>query len=263
LNEIGRFPLLTQREEVELAQRIERGDTEAKQRMIACNLRLVVSIAKRYRGHDLPLLDLIQEGALGLIRAVDKFDWRRGHKFSTYATWWIRQAVQRGVANKAREVRLPVHIAERERKIARARDRLSARLGRNPTDEEIAAAVGLEPTQVTNVREAARTVASLDRPVADDEGTTLAAFLPAEKGEQTFEQVYASILADTLRAAVRDLPELEQEVIELHYLVAQPMSLDAVARQLGVTRSRVTQLERSGLKRLSGRRDLQALRDAA
>src|SRR5438477_2148207 len=165
LNEAGRWPLLTAQEEVELAKRIERGDKEAKERMINSNLRLVVSIAKRYQGHGLSLLDLIQEGIIGLIRAVEKFDWRRGFKFSTYATWWIRQAVQRGVGNKAREIRVPVHVLDRERKMARAEQELHAKLGRPPTDEELAKAARISKKQLTQVREAARVVTSLDRPL--------------------------------------------------------------------------------------------------
>jgi len=172
LNEVGRHPLLTALEEVELAKRIERGDKAAKDRMINSNLRLVVSIAKKYQGHGLSLLDLIQEGIIGLIRAVEKFDWRRGYKFSTYATWWIRQAVQRGVANKARTIRIPVHIVEREQKISRAERELWAKLEREPTDKEIAKATKLPQKQVREAREAARVVASLDKPVGEGKDTS-------------------------------------------------------------------------------------------
>src|SRR6266576_3136790 len=168
LNEAGRWPLLTAQEEVELAKRIERGDKEAKERMINSNLRLVVSIAKRYQGHGLSLLDLIQEGIIGLIRAVEKFDWRRGFKFSTYATWWIRQAVQRGVANKSRTIRIPVHIAERDQRIGRAERELAPKLGRAPTEEEVAKHAKLPLKQVREVRSAARAVTSLDRPIGEE-----------------------------------------------------------------------------------------------
>src|SRR2546426_6880069 len=180
LNEAGRYPLLTAAEEVELAKAIERGDRAAKDRMVNSNLRLVVSIAKKYQGHGLSLLDLIQEGIIGLIRAVEKFDWRRGFKFSTYATWWIRQAVQRGVANKARTIRIPVHIAEREHKIARAQRELTPKLGRPPTEKEIAKAAKLPLKHVREVRRAARAVTSLDRPVGEGDGASLGDLMAGE-----------------------------------------------------------------------------------
>src|SRR4051794_12644179 len=188
LNEAAKWPLLTAEEEVELAKRIERGDHEAKERMINSNLRLVVSIAKRYQGHDLHLLDLIQEGIIGLIRAVEKFDWRRGFKFSTYATWCIRQAVQRGVANKSRTIRIPVHIVEREQKLARAERELLAELGRGPTEEELAKRSKLQLKQVVEVRQAARAVTSLDKPLGED-GDTSFGDLVAQDSADVAEEV--------------------------------------------------------------------------
>src|ERR671924_414830 len=252
LNEAARYPLLTAEEEVELAKRIERGDREAKDRMINSNLRLVVSIAKRYQGHGLSLLDLIQEGIIGLIRAVEKFDWRRGYKFSTYATWWIRQAVQRGVANKAREIRIPVHIVDRERKIGRAERELTAKFGRAPTEEEVAKAAKLPLKQVREVRQAARAVTSLDRPVAGDEA-------PPE------ERLHLSLEQDVLRRAIANLPDREQQVVKLRYGLngdADPQSLEEIGRRLGLTRERVRQLEAEALERLAVNREIEALRAA-
>jgi RNA polymerase primary sigma factor len=263
LNEMARYPLLTAAEEVELAKRIERGDVAAKHRMINSNLRLVVSIAKRYQGHDLSLLDLIQEGILGLIRATEKFDWRRGFKFSTYATWWIRQAVQRGVANRAHTIRLPIHVADRERQLARAQARLMASLGHNPTDAELAEAVGISLEQLAALRRTARTVTSLDRPIGAEEETTLAELLPGEQGEAAFEELQVSLLGDALRAAVRGLPDLERQVIELRYLTESPLTLTAVGRRLGISTERVKRLEASALAQLALERELQALREPA
>src|SRR5205807_874190 len=216
LNEAGRYPLLTAAEEVELAKKIERGDQRAKDRMINSNLRLVVSIAKKYQGHGLSLLDLIQEGIIGLIRAVEKFDWRRGYKFSTYATWWIRQAVQRGVANKSRTIRIPVHIVEREQKIGRATRELVARLERDPTDEEVAKAAKLPVKQVREVRHAARAVASLDKPVGEDEGTKLGELI-ATPGGSIEEEVHVSLEQEMLHRALEDLPERERDILKLRY----------------------------------------------
>jgi RNA polymerase primary sigma factor len=261
LNEAGRWPLLTAAEEVELAKAIERGDREAKERMINSNLRLVVSIAKKYQGHGLSLLDLIQEGIIGLIRAVEKFDWRRGFKFSTYATWWIRQAVQRGVANKARTIRLPVHIVEREQRIARAERELAVKLERAPTEEEVAKAAKLPLKQVREVRKAARAVTSLDRPIGEEGGSTYGDLFagdvpPAE------EEIHVSLQQDVLHKALGELPDREREVLKLRYGLngdPDPQSLEQIGRHLGLTRERVRQLESQALERLAVKREIEAL----
>ncbi len=264
LNEVGRYPLLTAEEEVALAKRIERGDRAAKDRMVNSNLRLVVSIAKKYQGHGLSLLDLIQEGIIGLIRAVEKFDWRRGYKFSTYATWWIRQAVQRGVANKARTIRIPVHIVEREQRIARAERELTAKLEREPTNAEVAKAAKLSVKQVREVRDAARAVASLDKPVGDDGDTSFGDLFSTEEA-QPEEEVHLSLREEALRQAVAELPERERDVIQLRYGIegADPKSLEDIGRRLGLTRERVRQIESQALERLAVNRELEALREAA
>jgi RNA polymerase primary sigma factor len=264
LNEAGRYPLLTAEEEVELAKRIERGDKDAKDRMVNSNLRLVVSIAKRYQGHGLSLLDLIQEGIIGLIRAVEKFDWRRGYKFSTYATWWIRQAVQRGVANKARTIRIPVHIVEREQRIARASRDLLAKHEREPTDQELAKATKLSVKQVREVREAARAVASLDKPVGEDDGTAFGDLFAGREAEPE-EEVTVSLAERALRRAVAELPARERDVIQLRYGIDgdDPQSLEEIGRRLGLTRERVRQIEATALERLAVNREIEALREAA
>jgi RNA polymerase primary sigma factor len=265
LNEVGRHPLLTAKEEVELAKRIERGDKAAKDRMINSNLRLVVSIAKRYQGHGLSLLDLIQEGIIGLIRAVEKFDWRRGYKFSTYATWWIRQAVQRGVANKAREIRIPVHIVEREQKIGRAERELTARLGRPPTEKEIAKQAKLPLKQVIEVRQAARAVTSLDRPIGAENAGSFGELIAGE-GPGPEEEVTVSLQQDVLQRALAGLPERQREVVKLRYGLdgdPDPKSLEEIGRLLGITRERVRQIEAEALERLAVERELEALVEAA
>ncbi len=264
LNEIRRYPLLTKEDEVELAKRIEQGDLEAKERMINSNLRLVVSNAKKYQGQDLPLLDLIQEGIFGLIRASEKFDWRKGYKFSTYATFWIRQAIQRGLANRSRTIRIPVHIGQRERKIARAERELSTKLGRDPTEDEISAAAEVPVEQIREVRDAARTITSLDRPVGQEGDTSLGDLLESE-GEGPAEEVEVSLREETLRIAVDSLPEREREVVKLRYGINgdEPTPLRETGRRLGLSPERVRQVEAEALRRLAVTREIEALREAA
>jgi RNA polymerase primary sigma factor len=265
LNEIGRYPLLTAKEEVELAKRIERGDKAAKDKMVNSNLRLVVSIAKKYQGHGLSLLDLIQEGIIGLIRAVEKFDWRRGFKFSTYATWWIRQAVQRGIANKAREIRIPAHIVEREQKIARAQRLLTTELGRDPTDEEIANKAKLSLKHVKEVKQAARAVTSLDKPVGSERDVPYGDLFAADDPSPE-QALTVGLTEETLRQAVAELPERERMILQLRYGLnggGDPQPLDVIGKRLGVTRERVRQIEAEALERLAVQREIIAIRDAA
>jgi RNA polymerase primary sigma factor len=264
LNEAGRYELLTAAEEAELAKQIERGDRRAKDKMINSNLRLVVSIAKKYQGHGLSLLDLIQEGIIGLIRAVEKFDWRRGYKFSTYATWWIRQAVQRGVANKSRTIRIPVHIVEREQKIARAERELTLKLERPPKDEELAKTTKLSLKHVLEVRSAARAVASLDKPLGDESDTAFGDIVATEKGDVE-EEVVVGLSEHALRGVVEKLPDREKYVIKLRYGLdgdQDPQSLEQIGRELGLTRERVRQIETQALERLAREREIAALAPA-
>jgi RNA polymerase primary sigma factor len=265
LNEVRRHPLLTAAEEVELAKRIEEGDAEAKERMINSNLRLVVSLAKRYQGQDLPLLDLIQEGILGLIRAAEKFDWRRGYKFSTYATFWIRQAIQRGIANKARTIRIPVHIGQRERKIGRVQRELQASLGRPPTDEEVAEAAELKVEDIEELRDAARAVTSLDRPIGEDGDAAFGDLLPSE-GLEPEEEVDISLRSEALMRALDQLPDREREVVKLRFGVngtGEPTPLRETGRRMGLSPERVRQLEGKALKHLAATREMEGLREAA
>jgi RNA polymerase primary sigma factor len=264
LQELRRYPLLTAAEEVDLAKRIERGDGHAKHRLINSNLRLVVSIARRYQGHELALLDLIQEGILGLIRASEKFDWRRGYRFSTYATWWIRQAVERGLASGSRTIRLPVYIVERERKIARAERTLASRLGRHPTEEEVARAAQLPLRDVRESKSVARAVTSLDKPVGDDQLTPLGALIVSDRAE-TGEEVEVSLREAALREALAGLPEDERRVLALRYGLTgeeHPRTLEQVMNRLGMSRNRVRRLEAEGLARLAARREIAAMSEA-
>jgi RNA polymerase primary sigma factor len=265
LDEAGRYPLLTAAQEVALAKRIERGDKAAKDLMINSNLRLVVSIAKHYQGHGLSLLDLIQEGIIGLIRAVEKFDHRKGFKFSTYATWWIRQAVQRGVGNKARTIRVPVHVLDRERKLARVESRLAAKLGREPNDEEIIAAAGISEQELEQVREAARAVTSLDRPIGDEGGGELGDIVARSSEPGPEDEVLVSLREQALRQAVSKLPEQQRSVIELRFgLVGdEPTSLEETGRRLGLSADRVRYIERRALELLAVNREIESLREAA
>jgi len=264
LNEIGRHRLLTPDEEIDLAKRIERGDLDAKDRMINANLRLVVSIAKKYQGSELTLLDLIQEGILGLIRAVEKFDWRRGYRFSTYATWWIRQAVERGMDAKARTIKLPINLVRNQRKIVRAENALVAKLDRPPTDAEVAAEAQLTLAELHALRDAARTVTSLDRPLGEGEDAAFGDLLPAS-GPGPEDLVHVSLSEQTLRRALEELPDRERTVVEMRYGIAggEPTPLREIGRQLGITPERVRQIESRALGRLGRMRELEALRQAA
>jgi len=260
LADVGRHKLLTAAEEVALAKRIERGDPVAKRKMIESNLRLVVSIAKGYRGLGVPFLDLIQEGTLGLNRAVEKFDWRRGFKFSTYATWWIRQSVQRAVANHARTIRVPVHVVERQQKLSRAARRLEVELGREATKEELAEATGLPLQHADEALGAAHASVSLNQTVgADDEGELGDLFADREAADP-FDEAEESLRRQSIRRALDALPERERRILELRFgFEGEPWTLEAIGHELDLTRERVRQLEGQALKRLEALRDLAGL----
>jgi len=260
LREIGKVPLLTAEEEISLAKRVERGDPAAKQALIEANLRLVVSVAKRYVGRGMLFLDLIQEGNLGLMRAVEKFDWRRGYKFSTYATWWIRQAVARALADKARTIRMPVHIVERLQKMNRAERILWTQLGREPTLDEIAEEANLTLQQAKEVKAAARASTSLDQPVGDQEDAVFGDFVAGD-GPLPDEQVEVTLRSEALKQALSALPWRERQVIVLRYglVDSEPKTLEEIGRRLGLTRERVRQVEVESLRRLSKLQEMERL----
>ncbi len=262
--EVRRHRLLTRAEEAALSRRIERGDLVAKERLVNSNLRLVISNARSYEGLDLPLLDLIQEGMLGLMRAAEKFDWRKGYKFSTYATFWIRESIQRAIANRARPIRVPVHIGQRERRIGRARAALVAQLGREPTDEETAAAAEVDVREVRATRDIARVVTSLDRPVGGEEETTLGALLASDASAPD-EEVELADRDYVLRRALERLPEAERNVVMLRYGIDgdEPTPLREAGRRLGISSDAVRKLERKALAELAESGELEALRTAA
>jgi len=265
LSGIGRVPLLTGPEELDLARRIERGDLEAKERLIEANLRLVVSIAKRYRDFGLPFTDLIQEGVIGLIRATEKFDYRKGYKFSTYATWWIKQSVARALADKGRTIRIPVHVGERLKKISYAERKLAVELGRDPTPDEIAQSTGIEVEEVIELTRISQPPASLHRPAGDESDAELADLIPDEDAESPFDRAAESLMHDGLRAALENLSYRERRIVELRYGLwgAQPRRLDEVAKIFQLTCERVRHIEDGALRKLGTLAEAQHLRDVA
>jgi RNA polymerase primary sigma factor len=265
LRAIGRVSLLTAEQEVMLARRIERGDMQAKQQMIEANLRLVVSIAKSYLGRGLTFLDLIQEGSMGLIRAVEKFDYRRGYKFSTYATWWIRQAVTRAIADKGRTIRIPVHMVEKLNKVVHVERQLIQQLGREPTPDEIAAELETTVREVRDVLRMAQQPISLEKPVGEEDDSALGDFVEDQTAESPFEQAAERLRRENLRRALAALPEREREVIEMRFGLTgeRPFTLEEVGRAFNVTRERIRQIENHTLKKLEALPEAQRLRDAS
>jgi RNA polymerase primary sigma factor len=265
LKDIGKVRLLTAAEEVELAKRIERGDLDAKQKMVESNLRLVVSIAKNYRNQGLPFLDLIQEGTLGLVRAAEKFDYRKGFKFSTYATWWIRQAIARALADKARTIRIPVHVVEKLNKIGRIERKLLSELGREPMVEEVARELELDPNEVEQIKRSAQAPISLEKPVGDEEESEFGHFLADETALAPDEAAETQLRKETLARVLETLSLRERRVLEMRYGLGgqHPCTLDEVGRTFNVTRERVRQIENQCLKKLQALAETQKLRDVA
>jgi RNA polymerase primary sigma factor len=265
LRSIGRVELLTGDQEVFLAKRIERGDMGAKQQMIEANLRLVVSIAKGYLGRGLSFLDLIQEGSLGLIRAVEKFDYRRGYKFSTYATWWIRQAVTRAIADKARTIRIPVHMVEKLNKVVHVERQLVQEFGREPTPEEIALELQWTAREVKDILRISQLPVSLEKPIGEEDDSELGDFVEDETAESPFELASENLRRENVRRALDALPQREREVIEMRYGLRghKARTLEEVGRAFGVTRERIRQIENNTLKKLEGLPEAQRLRDAS
>jgi len=265
LREIGRVPLLTAGQEVSLAKRIERGDLRAKDEMIEANLRLVVSIAKGYLGRGLSFLDLIQEGSLGLIRAVEKFDYRRGYKFSTYATWWIRQAVTRAIADKARTIRIPVHMVEKLNRVVQMERQMTQNLGREPKPEELATELRMDIGEVRELLRLAQQPISLERPVGEDEDSSLGDFVEDEGAPSPFDEASRTLRETDIRRALDTLPERERQVLELRFGLTgdQPRTLEEVGREFGVTRERIRQIENNTLRKLKALPEAQRLTESA
>jgi len=263
LKDIGKVPLLTAAQEVELSKRIELGEHAAKQAMVEANLRLVVSIAKRYRNQGLPFLDLIQEGTIGLVRAAEKFDWRKGFKFSTYATWWIRQAVARAIADKGRTIRMPVHVVEKLNKINRSERKLRAEYAREPTSQEIAVDLGLTVDEIEQIKRSAQTPVSLEKPVGDEEESEFGHFLTDESEPLPEEAAEVSLRRDALRSILAALSPRERQVLEMRYGLdgRQPRTLDEVGRAFSVTRERIRQIEHQSLKKLRVLAEAASVRD--